>query len=111
MQLNTVMINIYADTEQHEFWLEQGNISSDFKIYKNINEWYDCDANTVALVEILNSVDIEQKEIVRICQHAVSAIIFIPELIDQNWLSQFDLPNVTIYVAGKLNSPGRNNGQ
>jgi hypothetical protein len=99
------MINILIDTDQHEFWVEQGlDDSVEYCISQDLQSWVsDPNQTKIALVEILQHEDIIDKKIHQICFLADRAILFIPELIDQNWLTEFDLPNVSIYVAGKLN--------
>ena len=100
------MINIYADTEQHEFWLEQGlGHDIEYCISKDLHLWTVNSSHTkIALVEIIGHEDIKNKKIHQICSSADRVLLFIPELIDQEWLTEFDLPNVSIYVAGILNT-------
>lgn len=100
------MINIFIDTDQHEFWITQGlTADTEYKISKDMQSWVlDSTHTKIALVEILAHEDIENKKIHQICFLANRVLLLIPELIDQAWLTEFDLPNVSIYVAGKLNT-------
>ena len=100
------MITIFVDTDQQEFWLAQGlEPNSPCQIVRDIDQWFGIKYRTkLALVELLEEADIAKKQLEAICQTADQVLLFIPELIDQNWLNRFDLPNVTIYVAGKLNT-------
>jgi hypothetical protein len=38
-----------------------------------------------------------------ICDHAKHVVLFFPEFIDDQWCHDFDLPNVTFFIAGVLN--------
>jgi len=100
------MIDIFIDTDQQEFWLAQGLPDKEnYQIFRNMDFWHaDNGHKKLALVELLSENDITDKQLELLCQHADQVLLFIPELINQNWLNQFDLPNVTIYVAGKLNT-------
>ena len=99
------MIYIFADTDQHEFWIDE-NLALDkstHTVIRDIEEWQSCSGKKIALVEILCSEDIESKKIRELCEISESVLIFIPELIDQSWITEFDLPNVVLYLAGKIN--------
>jgi hypothetical protein len=106
--LNTSMISIYTDTDQHEYWIKQicTDLHTDqYSIVRDYTDWcHDTAGTKVALLEILEQSDIEKKHIADICQQAKQVLLFIPELIDQSWLHQFDHQNVTVYVAGKINT-------
>lgn len=105
------MINIFIDTDQHEYWIDQGlGSDAEYCISRDMRNWLlEADHIKIALVEILGQEDIENKKIHQICFLADKVLLFIPELIDQAWLTEFDLPNVSIYVAGILNTVSADN--
>lgn len=102
------MITIYTDTDQHEYWIQQicADLHTDqYLIVRDYADWQRATAETkVALLEILEQSDIDKKHIADICQQAAQVLLFIPELVDHTWLHQFDQQNVTVYVAGKINT-------
>lgn len=99
------MLHIYADSDQHEWWISQAVDTDSVTVYRQLDQWLDQDlSNSLATVEILEFSDLESKRVQVICDRAQRAMIFIPELIDRSWLERFDYPNVTIVVAGIINT-------
>jgi len=99
------MIYIFADNDQHEFWINENLVTdkSTYTVIRDIEEWQSCSGKKIALVEILYSEDIESKKIKELCKIGDLVLIFVPELIEQAWVTEFDLPNVVLYLAGKIN--------
>lgn len=99
------MLQIYADSNQHEWWISQVVDTDSVAVHRQLNQWLEQDlSNSLATVEILEFSDLESKRVQVICDRAQRAVIFIPELIDKTWLEKFDYPNVTVVIAGIINT-------
>jgi hypothetical protein len=102
------MLNIYAPTDQEEYWLSQTDFT-DYKTTRSLEEWMYL-PNRVAILEIKEfGEDTHQLlgELVGLANHVV---VFIHELIDDAWIKEFDRPWVTFFVAGVLNYKTKNAG-
>ena len=100
------MLNIYAPTDQEEYWLSQTDFA-DYITTRSLEEWMYL-PNRVAIIEIKEFNKTTHQllnELVGLAKHVV---VIIHELISDTWIKEFDRPWVTFFVAGILNYSTRN---
>jgi hypothetical protein len=101
------MLNIFLDTEQALYWLENArnsNFNTKYIISRKIPVWLaDTVSKRVAIFEVLDF-DIETEQRLQVaCNHAALVIVLLPEFITDAWIHKFDLPNVVFFINGRLN--------
>ena len=98
------MLNIYIESAQTLYWVEQ----TDFKKYtvsRNIPAWLSDDKKPrVALLEVFDYSPETISKIAQLCENATTVLLFVHELLDVDWMKQFDLPNVVFFISGVLNT-------
>lgn len=101
------MLNIFLDTEQALYWLENArnsNFNTKYIISRNIPVWLeDTVSKRVAIFEVIDF-DTETEQRLQVaCCHAAMVIVLLPEFITDAWIHKFDLPNVVFFINGRLN--------
>ena len=97
------MLNIYIESDQSEYWLSKSGINN-YTLFRNLQEWVnDKSATSVAMVELINYDDDILQQVEFLCATAQHVLIFVHELIRDDWIRKFDLPNVTFFISGFLN--------
>jgi hypothetical protein len=95
------MLNIYAHTDQEEYWLKQTNFTQ-CVVTRSLEEWMYL-PNRVAILEIKEFGENTHQLLSELVGLANHVIVFIHELIHDTWIKEFDRPWVTFFVAGILN--------
>ena len=97
------MLNIYIESDQSEYWLSKSGIKN-YTLSRNLHEWVSNKSDTsVAMVELINYDDDILQQVEFLCATAQHVLIFVHELIRDDWIQKFDLPNVTFFISGFLN--------
>jgi len=97
------MLNIYIESDQSEYWLSKSGINN-YTLFRNLQEWSnDKSGKSVAMVELINYDDYILQQVEFLCATAQRVLIFVHELIRDDWIQKFDLPNVTFFISGFLN--------
>jgi len=97
------MLNIYIESDQSEYWLSKSGIKN-YTLFRNLHEWASNKSGTsVAMVELINYDDDILQQVEFLCDTAQHVLIFVHELIRDDWIRKFDLPNVTFFISGFLN--------
>jgi hypothetical protein len=100
------MLNIYAPTDQEEYWLSQTDFA-DYTTTRSLEEWMYL-PNRVAILEIKEFGENTHQLLGELVGLANHVIVFIHELINDAWIREFDRPWVTFFVAGVLNYKTKN---
>lgn len=98
------MISIYIENEQIDFWIQQSNIDS--SLYQIVNDYtlWISQPNRIAAVEVLEFSHQTCQSVQKLVADADLVLVFVPELINTEWLWQFDHSNVVFFTAGILNN-------
>ena len=101
------MLNIFLDSDQALYWLENArnsNFNTKYIISRDIPVWLeDAVSKRVAIFEVIDF-DTETEQRVQIaCSHAAMVIVLLPEFVTDAWIHKFDLPNVVFFINGRLN--------
>jgi hypothetical protein len=101
------MLNIFLDTEQALYWLENAknsNFNTKYIISRNIPVWLeDTVSKRVAIFEVIEFNTETEQRLQLACCHAALVIVLLPEFITDAWIHKFDLPNVVFFIHGRLN--------
>lgn len=101
------MLNIFLDTEQALYWLENAknsNFNTKYIISRNIPVWLnDTVSKRVAIFEVIDFNTETEQRLQVACSHAEMVIVLLPEFITDSWIHKFDLPNVVFFINGRLN--------
>lgn len=100
------MYYIYINNDNLKYWLEQTNITSlaQCTIIEDFSKWQSMpNEQCIALWETQVFDSDSYQTVSAICKSAKHVILFFPEFINDQWCHEFDLPNVTLFVAGQLN--------
>jgi hypothetical protein len=102
-----MMLNIFLDTEQALYWLENAQKSNPkikYTISRKIPVWLeDTVSNRVAIFEVVDFDSETEQRLQIACSHAALVIVLLPEFITDSWIHKFDLPNVVFFINGCLN--------
>jgi hypothetical protein len=101
------MLNIFLDSEQALYWLENAhrlNPKIKYVISRKIPAWLDDTVSKrVAIFEVVNF-DLETEQRLQIaCSHGTLVVVLLPEFITDSWIQKFDLKNVVFFINGLLN--------
>lgn len=97
------MLNIYIESDQSEYWLSKSGIKN-YTLSRNLQEWAnDKSCTSVAMIELINYDDDILQQVEFLCATAQHVLIFVHELIRDDWIRKFDLQNVTFFISGFLN--------
>lgn len=101
------MLNIFLDTEQALYWLENArnsNFNTKYIISRKIPVWLDDTVSKrVAIFEVIDFDSETEQRLQVACSHAELVIVLLPEFITDAWIHKFDLPNVVFFINGRLN--------
>ena len=95
------MLSIFSQTSQTQYWLDQTGVT--YRSVPDLDHWVLSTDRRVALIEVLNYDTDSEKLIQQCCDHGDLIILFMTELITDAWCRRFDLPNVVLFVNGRLN--------
>lgn len=97
------MLNIFLESAQTLYWVEQSAFKN-YIVSRNIPAWLsDNKTPKLALLEVFDYSLETITKITDLCQHARTVLLFVHELLEINWMKQFDLPNVVFFISGALN--------
>lgn len=97
------MLNIFLESAQTLYWVEQTNFKN-YTVSRNIPAWLsDNKSPKIALLEVFDYEPDTITKIAELCKHARTVLLFVHELLEVNWMKQFDLPNVVFFISGVLN--------
>lgn len=97
------MLNIYIESDQSEYWLSKSG-TNNYTLFRNLHEWANNKSGTsVAMIELIDYNDEVLQQVEFLCATAQHVLIFVHELIRDDWIQKFDLPNVTFFISGFLN--------
>jgi hypothetical protein len=95
------VLSVFLQTSQTQYWLDQTGVS--YQLANDLDQWQARPGRRVALIEILNY-DLESQQLIQhCCDHGDMVVLFMTELITDEWCQRFDLPNVVLFVNGRLN--------
>ena len=101
------MLNIFLDTEQALYWLENArnfNFDTKYIISRKIPVWLDDTVSKrVAIFEVIDFDSETEQRLQIACSHAALVVVLLPEFITDAWIHKFDLPNVVFFINGCLN--------
>jgi hypothetical protein len=101
------MLNIFLDTEQALYWLENAqrlNSKIECVISRKLPVWLaDTALKKVAIFEVLEFNSKNDQKLQTACNHADLVIVLLPEFITDAWVRKFDLPNVAFFINGCIN--------
>lgn len=100
------MLNIYAPTDQEEYWLNQTSFT-DYATTRSLEEWMYL-PDRVAILEIKEFGESSHQLLCELVGLANHVIVIIHELLNDTWIREFDRTWVTFFVAGILNYKTRN---
>lgn len=103
------MFSIFAHTEQTKFWLDSCRVP-DLQYVVEFETWLESPRPRVALIELQQFDQDCHRLLSRCVREADHVMIFIPEFISDLYCQEFDLPNVTFFLCGRLNWQPRHAG-
>lgn len=98
------MLNIYIESDQSEYWLSKCGISN-YNLFRDLQKWIDSKHTDAAMIELINYDNDTYNRVKTLCSTAKHVLIFVHELIRDDWIREFDLENVTFFISGFLNYP------
>ena len=103
------MLNIFLDSEQALYWLENAhrlNPKIKYVISRKIPAWLDDTVSKrVAIFEVVDFDSETEQRLQIACSHGTLVVVLLPEFITDAWIHKFDLPNVVFFINGSLNYP------
>ena len=95
------MINVFSTSEQMNWLLECSK--HDITLHNNWSHWSTSAGSKIAIFEILDYHDVVKQEIAQCADAGLTTICVVQELINDQVIKDFDLPNVHFYIPGYLN--------
>ena len=98
------MINIYIESDQVNFWLDQAVRPKNLPVVKHQHtESWSVTNNRVAMIELLCFDDSFEQRVTQLQQQADLLVLFLPELVSDVLIRKIDQPNVVFFIGGVLN--------
>jgi hypothetical protein len=99
--LNTIMHFVYLETDQARWWVEQSGVECDIV---DVDQWTTTpQQQRIAIVEVLNFDEDTQSRVEFAVNHAGLAVLFMQELVTDEWCKLYDRHNVVMFVGAVLN--------
>lgn len=99
------MYHIYLSDPNIKFWLELSGLSKGcFYVWDDLDTWLNSETGLRIAIHEEVGFDAKNAQLIEtLVANSRLVIIFLPELVQDQWCRQFDHENVVFFIAGRLN--------